>query len=81
MKLPATRRLATFIFGVLLFAAACGAADRGDPKVDALFREWDRAGSPGAAVVIVKDGAVVYQHGYGYANLQDRIRITPQTRF
>jgi CubicO group peptidase (beta-lactamase class C family) len=46
-----------------------------------LFAQWDRTDSPGAAVVIVKDGAVLYQNGYGYANLDHHIPITPQTLF
>ena len=33
------------------------------------------------SIVVVKDGAVVYQHGYGYANLEHRIPVTPQTMF
>ena len=69
------------LLGILFFTAACEAAVQNGPKVDTLFKQWDRDGSPGAAVVVVKDGAVVYQHGYGYANLQDRVRITPQTVF
>jgi len=50
-------------------------------KVDQLFSAWDRPDSPGAAVMIIKDGAVSYQHGYGCANLEDRTPITPQTVF
>jgi CubicO group peptidase (beta-lactamase class C family) len=50
-------------------------------EVDKLFGQWARADSPGAAVVVVKDGAVVYQHGYGCADLEHHIPITPQTRF
>ena len=51
------------------------------PKVDQLFAPWDHPDSPGAAVVIVKDGAVVYQHGYGCADLERHVPITPQTLF
>ena len=50
-------------------------------KVKGLFVQWDRPDSPGAAVVIVKDGAVVHLRGYGCANLEDRTPITPQTAF
>src|SRR5687767_12737640 len=50
-------------------------------KIDQLFAQWNRADAPGAAVVIVKDGAVVYQRGYGSANLETRTPITPQTSF
>src|SRR6476660_7244440 len=58
-----------------------GAQTAIENKVDKLFSAWDRDGSPGAAVVIVKDGAVAYVHSYGYANLEDHVRITPQTVF
>jgi CubicO group peptidase (beta-lactamase class C family) len=64
-----------------LLATVCHARDRANPKVDKLFAQWDRADSPGAAVVIVKGGTVVYQRGYGYANLEHHIPITPQTSF
>jgi CubicO group peptidase (beta-lactamase class C family) len=50
-------------------------------KVDALFAEWDKAGSPGAAVAIVKNGLVIYQKGYGSANLEYDIPITSSTVF
>jgi CubicO group peptidase (beta-lactamase class C family) len=46
-----------------------------------LFAQWDRADSPGAAIVIIKDASVVYQRGYGSANLETRTPITPQTVF
>jgi|SRR5208283_3758501 len=76
-----SRRLAACTLGICLLAAACDVRARDTAKVDQLFAQWDRADSPGAAVVIVKDGTVVYQHGYGYANLEHRIPITPQTPF
>lgn len=50
-------------------------------KVDQLFALWDRPGSPGAAVAVVKDGRIVYKKGYGYANLEYDIPITPSTVF
>src|SRR5262249_37899144 len=57
------------------------AGTRNDTKVDQLFAQWNHKGSPGAAVVIVKDGAVICERGYGYANLEHSIPITPQTVF
>jgi hypothetical protein len=50
-------------------------------QVDALFAEWDRANSPGAAVGIVQDGELVYVQGYGCANLEHGIPISPTTVF
>jgi CubicO group peptidase (beta-lactamase class C family) len=50
-------------------------------RVDQLFADWDRLDSPGAALAVVKDGSVVYKRGYGSANLEHDIPITPTTVF
>ena len=50
-------------------------------KVDALFERWDRVDFPGAALGIFQDGRIVYARGYGSANLEYNIPITPQTVF
>jgi len=65
----------------LFIAPLCGAAEKPNAKVDKLFEQWNREDSPGAAIVIVKDGSVVYQRGYGSANLETRTPVTPQTVF
>lgn len=49
--------------------------------VDAMFAHWDVPGSPGCAVAVSQDGTLVYSRGYGYANLDYDIPITPQTVF
>jgi len=57
----------------------------GDPdlgaKVDKLFEKWNSIDSPGAAVAIIKDGMVVYRKGFGSAQLEYNIPITPSTVF
>ena len=50
-------------------------------RVDALFAPWDRPDVPGAVVAVMKDGEIVYQRGYGSANLEYDIPITPSTVF
>jgi CubicO group peptidase (beta-lactamase class C family) len=50
-------------------------------KADALFRAWDKENSPGAALGIFQDGRIIYARGYGMANLDYNIPITPQTVF
>jgi CubicO group peptidase (beta-lactamase class C family) len=50
-------------------------------KVDAIFAEWNTTSSPGCALAVVKDGRIVYQHGYGMANLELGIAITPESVF
>jgi CubicO group peptidase (beta-lactamase class C family) len=60
------------------------AADTGDEKtrrVDALFERWDRNDSPGCSLGIVREGRLIYEHGYGMANLEHGIPITPETVF
>ena len=50
-------------------------------KVDAVFARWDRKDSPGCAVSVVHDGQVVHTRGYGMADLEHDIPITPSTVF
>ncbi|MEB2777907.1 serine hydrolase [Algoriphagus sp. D3-2-R+10] len=50
-------------------------------QVDELFAKWDTDNTPGAAVAIVKDGAIIYKKGYGIANLEYDIPITPSSIF
>ncbi|MAP88534.1 hypothetical protein CMK16_14410, partial [Candidatus Poribacteria bacterium] len=49
--------------------------------VDALLKDTIKGNSPGAAVLIAQDGEILYQKGFGYANLENQIPITPQTKF
>ena len=49
--------------------------------IDALFQDIIKEDSPGAAVLIAQNGEILYQKGFGYANLKNQIPITPQTKF
>lgn len=50
-------------------------------QIDALFADFDKPGSPGCALGVARDGRLVYEKGYGYANLDWDIPITPTTVF
>ena len=50
-------------------------------KVDELFAPWNKKDTPGAAVAIIKDGEIVYKKGYGIANLEYDIPISPSSIF
>jgi CubicO group peptidase (beta-lactamase class C family) len=68
-----TRSFPAFLFLCLCLvttAAAQNGEDALTKKIDQLFAVWDKPESPGAAIAIIKDGAVVYKHGYGSANLE-----------
>ncbi|MGJ5815265.1 serine hydrolase domain-containing protein [Paludibaculum fermentans] len=67
--------------------ASAGSALYGQPaedpighKIDELFSAYN-SNTPGVAVAIVKDGGVIFKKGYGTANLEYGIPITPRTVF
>ncbi|MEW6363445.1 MAG: serine hydrolase domain-containing protein [Acidobacteriota bacterium] len=56
---------------------------RDDPaaEIDALFKEYDNQNSPGAAIVVVRDGNVIFKNAYGSADLEHGFPITSGTVF
>lgn len=50
-------------------------------KIDQLLAPWTRGGSPGLALAVMRHGEVLYEHGYGLANLEYGVPVTPQTVF
>lgn len=64
---------------LLLFLTASAFAQ--NAKVDALFTDVDKSDSPGYAVAVIQDGKVVHARGYGMADLERDVKITPQSVF
>jgi len=50
-------------------------------RVDAIFSEWDKTTSPGCALAVIKDGNFIYKRGYGMADLERNVPITPESLF
>ena len=50
-------------------------------KVDALLAPWSKGDTPGAAVLVIKDGKVLLKKGYGLASLETRKPIDRDTAF
>jgi CubicO group peptidase (beta-lactamase class C family) len=50
-------------------------------QIDQLFAEYDDLNAPGAAVAVVKDGQTIFSKGYGSANLEYDIPVSPSTVF
>jgi len=50
-------------------------------NVDAVFAQWDRADSPGCALGVYAGGQTVYARGYGVADLEHDVPITPDSVF
>jgi CubicO group peptidase (beta-lactamase class C family) len=51
------------------------------PKIDALVTPFVRGESPGCAVAVMQDGHVIHSRGYGLADLEHGVPITPTTVF
>lgn len=70
-----------FFFAILL-AAGClfGQNAEKQPQVDRIFSEFNNQ-TPGCAVALEKSGAVALKAGYGMADLERNVPISPDTVF
>lgn len=50
-------------------------------EIDKIFAAWNTKDSPGCAVGVFQDGKIVYERGYGMADLEHDIPITPASVF
>ena len=50
-------------------------------RIDGLFTRWNAPNTPGCAIGIVRNDSLIYAKGYGVANLEYAIPITPETIF
>lgn len=53
-------------------------ADKTDDIVNEAMSKW---GTPGVSVAVIQNGKVVKLKGYGYANLEHKVKVTPNTIF
>src|SRR5208283_2926470 len=67
----------------MLLAGALSSYAQGptDPAVDQVFADYSKPGSPGCSLGVFRDGRIIYAKGYGLANLEENVPITPQTVF
>ncbi|NHF60482.1 beta-lactamase family protein [Flavobacteriaceae bacterium TP-CH-4] len=49
--------------------------------IDQIFVDFDDIQKPGAAVAVVRDGEIIFKKGYGSANLEYDIPVSPTTVF
>ena len=78
----------SLIVSTSFLLVSCGEGQLSAPQktddqlaVDALFGEWDKPGSPGASVAIIREGKIDYSSAYGEAQVEYGIPITPETIF
>ena len=83
------RPFLSFALILAVFESAARAATGGSPllsqeaikQIDAIFAQWDNTRSPGAAVAVSRGGQVIFARGYGMADLQHDVPITPDSIF
>jgi CubicO group peptidase (beta-lactamase class C family) len=74
------------LFIILLMVSEAGLGQKSDATQKKIDRIFAAAGLkapdvPGAAVLVLKRGEVLFKHGYGVAELSSRAKITPATNF
>jgi CubicO group peptidase (beta-lactamase class C family) len=74
-------RVFAIVCSLLAVTTFSCAQDSLTDKVDKIFSEWNTTSSPGCALAVAKDGHIIYEHGYGMANMELAIAITPQSVF
>jgi CubicO group peptidase (beta-lactamase class C family) len=81
------QRVCSWLAAGGLALSACGAASANGPgdkttaAVDEVFADLAKPGSPGCALGVYRDGKIIYAKGYGLANLEENIPITPASVF
>lgn len=50
-------------------------------KVDEIFAEWDKPNSPGCVCAVIQDGEIIYKNGFGMANLEYNVALSPESVF
>ena len=49
--------------------------------VDSIFADLTKPGSPGCALGVYRNDKIIYSRGYGLANIEENVPITPQSVF
>src|SRR5271170_4169171 len=81
------RRLGSGIVACALAVGTCSAPrasraqDKASAAVDEVFADFTKAGSPGCAVAVFRNGRIIYARGYGLANIEEDVPIMPQSVF
>jgi CubicO group peptidase (beta-lactamase class C family) len=73
--------LVALAIGLSSTAAAQQPADTTRLAVNRVFAAWSATDGPGCALGVSRDGRVIYENGYGMANLELDVPITPASIF
>jgi CubicO group peptidase (beta-lactamase class C family) len=84
--MKAWRRVCAATAGLLVFSwgGSVNAEPRGqkmEAAVDEVFEDLTASGSPGCALGVYRNGQMIYAKGYGLANVEEGVPITPKSVF
>ena len=81
-----SKLVSTFVLGLILILGVVSEVS-GQPaadlskSIDEILTQTYKPNEPGAAVIVVKDGKVVFRKGYGMANLELGVPVEPDMVF
>src|SRR5271154_7000150 len=79
------RPLRRFVFVTLalrmLLSVAASAQDVATEKVDQIFSVYDKPGSPGCSLGVIRNGDFIYRRGYGAASLELGVPLSSSSVF
>ncbi len=64
-----------------LLQMGCTETSKIDQQVDAVFAHMDSTTTPGCACSVTREGNIIYENGFGIANFEYGIEITPTSIF
>lgn len=71
----------TLVLAASLFAQTIPPTPGIQQRVDSLFRDYDKPGSPGCIIAVAQKGEIVYWRGYGYETKTHHRPLDPDTVF
>src|SRR5467141_1683729 len=79
----ARNRVAALLCSLSVVGAgyAANSDEKSAAAVDEVFSDLTKPGSPGCALAVYRDGKIIYTKGYGLANIEENVAITPQSVF
>lgn len=69
------------LVSVLAVCARSALTQVSESQIDAVFASFKSTNAPGAAVLVIRDGRIVFRRGYGVADLRSRRKIGVHTNF
>jgi CubicO group peptidase (beta-lactamase class C family) len=70
-----------FLLILLIAANLMSQTDDKLVKIDSFFREFNHPDVPGAAVMVIQNGKILFEKAYGLAELQQKTPCTTRTNF